>query len=945
MRYISLLLAMMAVSITWHLIAQRNGSSPARWQEKYKEAKRLFELSNPTEASDSIALQLFQDIAGYAENTANDTLAANCFVKVATIHQTYQRYTDANRFYHRAITTCLRQNQAPQLLYEAYLYIGTSFYYTGVIDSARYYFEAASDIALGNTTRTMPEKVRLYNSLGAIYYESADYGQSKNYFEKALASLLPSDKEYEVSYAAVRCNIANCLLELDRPIEALEIYKKLNLDTTLRQTNESKGLYRELRHNMGHAFFRLQQYDSALQCYKGIKTEEDIRTVKMLNDLGRIFVHKQDWQRAEQLFDSAVAFSKKIAGATRNKDRALSYSYRSLLAEKQGLVDEAIFWCNSALDELYMDFKWKKAEDLPADEVRTVSHFAAFDVLSNKARMLKAKYRITNNIAYLEAALNTYLLAIRTAGYIKRNFDNDEAKLFFNNNYRTVYYLALSVAHELIEKEKKSSYANAYTEIIEGYKGNIISQNLNNIELKATAAIPDSVRKREKQIKQSLALYGTKLNNSRRGADAELIEKRLLELQVELSRIQTVYEDDPQYALFKYQATTNKININSIQNYLDHRTAVLNYVVADSVIYGIAVSKGDYHISRLSIDSTFSADWNNFFRETYNHEEGQRYQGFMSGYQLYRHLISPFGSVLDDAERWVIVPDQQLNYLPFEAMTVTRDERNYLMMSKNISYHYSFALLMQTNSHHDARNLTKAGMFFAPFVKSDTAIRSTGLPVLPFSAAEQGQHMNLIKIGNAASKEHFIEQASQYNVLHLATHASSGGDTSGAEWIQFYPTHTDSVVTSRLYTPEIYNLQLTKTDLVILSACETAGGRTTSGEGLLSLSRAFLYAGSNGIVSTLWKTDDRVAAYLMKHFHTHFAKSGDATNALWLAKKELLKDETLGVQYKTPNYWANFVYIGQINRQDRSGYGWLWLLLVIPILLLTRYWLYAKSTA
>jgi tetratricopeptide (TPR) repeat protein len=342
MKHVSFLLSAIVLLLAWQLVAQKSHRGNGAWQQPYSRAKQLFALDNPTEASDSIALALFLSVAEDAAANRIDTIAADAYIKAGTIHQTYQRYADANLFYRRAIAICRRTQNAPGLLYEASLYIGTSFYYTSVIDSARHYFEAASDIALGNKTLNLSEKERLYNSLGAIYFESADYMQSKNYFEKALSSILPTDKEYRESYVSIKSNIANCLLELDRPGEALDIYRRLGQVRLSGGQGDQQELARTIQHNMAHAYFRLQQYDSALLRYGRIEITPEMRTVKMLNDLGRIHIHRRNWQQAEALFDSAVALSKRIVGNTRNKDRALSYSYRSMLAERQGLLDEAI---------------------------------------------------------------------------------------------------------------------------------------------------------------------------------------------------------------------------------------------------------------------------------------------------------------------------------------------------------------------------------------------------------------------------------------------------------------------------------------------------------------------------------------------------------------------------------------------------------------------------
>jgi CHAT domain-containing protein/tetratricopeptide (TPR) repeat protein len=956
MKYVAVLLIFLSFALAWQMYAQKSADTPNGWRLQYERAKSLFDDEAPTAQSDSIALGLFLKVAQQAARSGQFSIAADCYNKGGTIHQTYQRYAEANQLYHQTILLGQKRQCDSAQLYEAYLYIGTSFYYTSIIDSAQHYFEAASGIALGNKSLKLPEKERLYNSLGAIYFESADYLQSKNYFEQALLSIRSSDKDSVDSYVSIKSNIANCLLQLNQPNEALGLYQSLHAVYRLPNVKKiDENLQYTVLHNMAKAYFRLAHYDSALIFYrqidaynKGNGAKPKMTTVQMLNDLGRISIYKRQWQMAEAYFDSAAAVCKRVVGSSRNKDRALSYSYRSTLAYKQGLLDEAIAWSNYALQELYVDFEWKKAEDLPVDEVRTISHFAAFDILCSKAALLVVKYENTRKKGFLQAALNTYLLAIRTAGYIKRNFDNDEAKLFFNNNHGQAYYKAIAVANDLLQLGGGTDVVNNYIEIVEGYKGNILYQNQRNIEIKTTAIIADTVKKREKELKHLLALYSTKLSNNRPGDDVKLLQQRLLEWQVELSRIQKLYESDATYNLYKYQATAHRTTVSDIQQYLGKNRALVNFVVADSAIYALAINDKGYVVHKVVADSAFKDTYNGFLGETYDHREGRRYNGFLNGYWLYQQLLQPLATVLNNTAQWIILPDGALNYLPFEAMTTKATGRQYLMLDKTISYHYSVALLsQQQKAPNKVMALADSSIFFAPFVQNDAVVKKSGHAHLPFSAAEKPSGPKLAIMGNGATKQQFLATAQHYQIVHLATHASSGKDSSQMEWIQFYPNDT-AEINNRLYTQEIYNLELQHTNLVILSACETAGGQTSSGEGLLSLSRAFLYAGSRGIVSTLWKTEDRVAAYIMHRFHSHFQKSGDAAEALRLSKRDLLNDPAMGPQYKTPNYWANFVYIGQLNDVQSNKGKWIWLLLLLPLLALAvavYVWANKKSTA
>jgi CHAT domain-containing protein len=931
MKYVVLLLSLALLPVSWYLKGQSTAAGKNNLSEQYNEATRLYNTENPTTESDSTALQLFLLVS---KASSNQSIAADCFIKAGNIHQTYKRYAKANELYQRAIYICNHSGKDSSLLYEACLYIGTSFYYTSIIDSSRYYFEKASVIEQANPTAKLPEKERLYNSLGALYFESADYHQSKNYFERALLAFKPGSQDYDYNYVSIKSNIATCLLSLNQPEEALRVFQSIRY----RSTDMEKTVLQQ----MGHTFFMLNKYDSAKKYFAQAPTTTNMGSVAMLNDLGRIYTHERQWQLAEKTFDSAIAVNKRITGEIRNKEKARSLNHRSVLAEQQGLIDEALSWSNDALQELYFGFTWKKVDDLPADEINTVSHFTAFDILLNKSRQLTIKYRKTGKKELLDAALQTARFAIKTASYIKRNFDNDESRLFFNTNHSTAYYNALDLAYELLAVNNQEYYADACIEIMEGYKGNILYQNQQNMEMKTNSNIPEPVRKREKEVKQLLALYMTRMNSKVTTADAAIVETRLHELQVELSRIQNTYKADPYYAFGMYQAANSTDRIKDLQHFLDNQTALLNFAATDSVIYCLAVNSKKFIAKRITIDSGFKATISQFLRETYQQEQGKRYEGFAAGHQLYKKLINPFDDVLTGCNRLLIIPDGVMNYLPFDAFTTSPNERDYLVLSKNISYHYSFSLLSLHKNQQLKPSVGDSTLFFAPFFAKDAAVEQTGLAVLSHSATEKKNTATVVRTGNNATKQQFLQWAPHCKLLHLATHANMGGNSNNAAWIQFYPGDT-SALNNRLYLPEIYNMELRQTDLVLLSACETAGGQSSSGEGLLSLSRAFLYAGSNGVVSTLWKTEDRVAAYLMQRFYTHFEQGQDAGKALQLAKKDFIHCDTIGAQYKTPNYWSNFVYLGQVHQYQKRSFMWPLLTVFLIASILGGIWLYKRK--
>jgi len=284
------------------LLAQtgRKKEELKRW---LADAQRLYDLDEPTDKTDSTALYLFLKAANASETSGDYLTAADCYIKAGNIHQTYQRYNESNRNYHAALFINQKHLNNSRINYEAFLYLGSSCYFSNIIDSAQYYFEQASSIASNNKDEKLPEEERLYNSLGAIYFESSNYMQAKNYFQKALVVTPLGTDDVEESLVGINSNIANCLLRLKQYDSALRIYKSLHQYTMQKEIKEI------INQNTAHTYFEMGHYDSALVLYKNLSLDIALNRIKALNDIGRIYMNRQQWQQSESVFDSAIAVS------------------------------------------------------------------------------------------------------------------------------------------------------------------------------------------------------------------------------------------------------------------------------------------------------------------------------------------------------------------------------------------------------------------------------------------------------------------------------------------------------------------------------------------------------------------------------------------------------------------------------------------------------------
>lgn len=154
------------------------------------------------------------------------------------------------------------------------------------------------------------------------------------------------------------------------------------------------------------------------------------------------------------------------------------------------------------------------------------------------------------------------------------------------------------------------------------------------------------------------------------------------------------------------------------------------------------------------------------------------------------------------------------------------------------------------------------------------------------------------------------DRLGQYRVIHFATHGlldSAHPELSGLALSMVDESGQGQDGYLRLN--EIYNLRL-NADLVVLSACQTGLGKEIRGEGLIGLTRGFMYAGAPRVVASLWQVNDAATAELMKRFYRGMLKNGLRPAAsLRAAQLELMARPA----WRSPYFWSAFVIQGEWN--------------------------------
>ncbi len=328
---------------------------------------------------------------------------------------------------------------------------------------------------------------------------------------------------------------------------------------------------------------------------------------------------------------------------------------------------------------------------------------------------------------------------------------------------------------------------------------------------------------------------------------------------------------------------------------------------------------------------------------------------------LYKVVLEPAAGMIGE-KRLMVVADGALNYIPFEVLLKTADSGDfsslaYLVKSNEVVYAPS-ASVVGTIKQQRTKATGRAMLIIAdpvfnsndaraqkrtPAPATDAEVRGLGiqsavadvsgttpapnpgmegLPLarLNGTRTEADQISKLAKTSGSqadvwldldANEDNLTARdVSKYRIIHVATHG-----LLNAERPQFTGVVLSLVGNKShdgfLRTDEVFNLRL-GSPLVMLSACETGLGKEKRGEGVMGLTRAFMYAGAPTVGVSLWSVADKSTADLMTDFYRRLLSTGEATtssSALRGAQLAMIS----GKKYSAPFYWAPFVLVGDWN--------------------------------
>ncbi len=264
---------------------------------------------------------------------------------------------------------------------------------------------------------------------------------------------------------------------------------------------------------------------------------------------------------------------------------------------------------------------------------------------------------------------------------------------------------------------------------------------------------------------------------------------------------------------------------------------------------------------------------------------------------LHRLLIEPVEDLLDGAGLLCIAPHRTLHYLSFASLY---DGRAFLVERLPLVYTPSASVLGRTLA--DEPPAERARLRVLAVGNPDVGDPAYELPFTEREVVSIGRTFRDVRglLGADATEDRVRSEIGGHDVVHIGAHATLDSGNPLLSSLVLAPGEQDGFL--RLY--EVTGLEL-NAQLVALSACQTGVGRLEAGDELISLSRAFSYAGARAILSTLWRVDDVSTALVSKHFYRHYV-GRSAAESLRAAQLQVMGDG----RHHHPSYWAGVVLSG-----------------------------------
>lgn len=777
---------------------------------------------------------------------------------------------------------------------DLYQVIGLSLYRSQEYNKSLVYCREALRIYEKDPASSVESSILLYNTIGQVYRRLNQPQEAEDHFRRGLA--IRDGRGTQDKYL-LYINYAN-FLAADGRVREGENIMNAGLENVRRvYGQESRDYFTMLvsvadfvNNNLGNSGRSLELYG---QCFE--------------------YVRKNPWDVSMAKF-----LTVKYAGALLDAGR-----YDEVLSVTGGMTSKAEP-VSSAIDR---------------NSGGTGSAVNPAGTSEDDLNLLEIRYDALNKLAGPEGKSVYLREAVATGRRIASLYDRqrlemseDESRTSLSSNSRDLYTGIIDNYAGLYRQDNSPESLEGLFEFAERSKVAGFLASIRELNA-ARFSLPAELTNLETEIRRQTGFYRELIANeqlraapdSQRLATWESVTFRLLRSRDSLNRI--FEEQYPSYYNLKYRNEVT--SLRDVDRVIGRRTNLLSYILTADRLYIFIVNSRRTEVIVRDIDSTFFSSLQRF-REMLSAKPKTTvsrapFNDYMDlAFNLYRILIEPAEPYLT-GDRIVVSPDNILSYIPFETL-VTEEFRSPELYYrdapfalKKYRFSYIYSVTLSSESERVTRRFRNNLIAFAPsydgMVLDDTLMAAwpgmrgeiRDLPNAILEAEDAVRQCGgTACLGEDALESTFKAEARNYDIIHLSMHTLVDDRQPAFSKMLFSPGEGEGN-DGMLNTYEVYSLPL-RAMMVVLTSCNTGTGLLVNGEGILSLARGFLYAGSRSAVMSMWEVEDSSAPEVIQGFYKNLRSGQAKSSALRSARLRFLR--TADQARSHPYFWSALVIYG-----------------------------------
>jgi CHAT domain-containing protein len=419
----------------------------------------------------------------------------------------------------------------------------------------------------------------------------------------------------------------------------------------------------------------------------------------------------------------------------------------------------------------------------------------------------------------------------------------------------------------------------------------------------------------------------------------EYTTAQLAALDAEMGKLTAEYNDvltaiNQRYPAYTQITQPQPWDLKRIQQEVigDEDTVLLEYFLGDEKSHVWVVTRNSITSHELPSQAVIAKTVRSLFallKQPANAETNDQLNA--TARELAQMILWPVAGELNK-KRILVAADDALHYIPFQVLPADATNAEPLLARYEIVNVPSASILGELRKE-TARRPVRAktlAAFGNPIFATDHTDLSRGQEGRLFYSAREIENLRDVASEQQtfaateydATREQLLKtDLTQFAILHFATHGKFDPERPQNSGLQLSTIDRDGkTVNGFVGLQDVYSLRA-PVDLVVLSACETGLGEEVRGEGLLGLTRGFMYAGGTSVVASLWQVEDEVTAELMKRFYTELLNNHKPPAEALRAAQNAIRQVP---EWSAPHYWAGFTLQGEYRDPVNASRGWPW---------------------